>query len=171
MTEPSTDRIQERSKIAELIRDIHVAMLTTVAEDGTLHSRPMATQQMESFEGQLWFLTRADSQKVFEVREDAQVSLTYVETKETFVALSGRASIFRDQQKIDELWKPAHKAWFPEGKEDPEIRVLRVTVEFAEYWHAPSNAVVKNFEILKRAVSGGEGKVGEHGRVEMGKAS
>jgi len=45
-------RDQMIAKVAGLIKDIDIAMMTTEAEDGLLHSRPMATQKTE-FDGTL----------------------------------------------------------------------------------------------------------------------
>ncbi len=147
-------------KIWDLIRDIHVAMLTTTDPDGRLYSRPMATQQ-SAFTGELSYLTQQHSGKVEEIRDNAQVNLTYVDThKSTFVSLSGTATLSRDPARIHELWHPSFTAWFPGGETDPEITVLTVRVEEAEYWDAPSSALVRNFQILKRAVTGGKGQVG-----------
>lgn len=165
-TSNGSDRLAALKKIDGLIKDIRIAMLTTAGPDGTLHSRPMATQKSE-FTGELWFLTRDDSGKVFDIQHDANVSLTYADGKNTFVSLSGRARVSRDQAKIDELWNPMYMAWFPQGKEDPEIRVMRVTVDTAEYWDAPSNAVVRNFQILLAAVTAGHVKVGENEAVTL----
>jgi general stress protein 26 len=77
-------------KIWTLIKDIHIAMLTTADSNGSLYSRPMATQQ-EHFTGELFFLTRAHSGKVDEIRDNSKVNLTYVDTrKNTFVSLAAR---------------------------------------------------------------------------------
>lgn len=165
-TVPVVSREEGIAKIAELIKDIQMAMLTTVSPEGPLHSRPMATQQTP-FEGELLFLTGEDSGKVHEIEDDAEVALTYVAPKHTFLTLSGRASILNDRGLIERLWNPSYKAWFPEGKEDPNIRVLRVVVDQAEYWDAPSNAIVRNVKILARAVTGGKTRVGEHARVTL----
>ena len=154
-------------KIWSLIKDIRFAMLTTADADGALYSRPMATSQKD-FNGELYFLSGRHSGKVEEIREHAQVNLTYVDThKSTFVSLSGTASSSRDQARIDELWHPSFSAWFPGGETDPEITVLTVRVEEAEYWDAPASSLVRNFRILKRAVSGGQGKVGDHERLSV----
>jgi general stress protein 26 len=163
---PVLSREEGIAKISELIKDIQMAMLTTVATDGRLHSRPMATQKAP-FDGELLFLTADDSGKVHESEQEAEVALTYVDPKHTFLTLSGRASITNDRALIEKLWNPTYKAWFPEGKEDPSIRVLRVDVEQAEYWEAPANAVVRNVKILARAVTGGKTPVGEHARVAV----
>ena len=164
--QPVQSREEGIEKIASLIKDIRIAMLTSVGEDGALHSRPMATQE-KPFTGELLFLTREHSGKVNEIRHDAEVNLTYVDAKHTFLTMSGRASIENDRALIDELWNPMYKAWFSEGKEDPEIRILRVSVERAEYWDAPSNALVRHAKILARAVSGGKTPVGEHATVTL----
>jgi general stress protein 26 len=160
------DQAAAQAKINELIKDIRFAMLTTAAPDGTLHSRPMATQKTD-FDGELWFLTREDSGKVCDIDHDTHVSLTYADGKNTFVALTGRAHVSRDAAKIQELWSPLYTAWFPQGKEDPQIRVLRVKVDAAEYWDAPSNALVRNFQILMSAVTAGQVKVGENEAVTL----
>jgi general stress protein 26 len=163
---PILSKEEGTAKIAELIKDIQIAMLTTVAADGPLHSRPMATQQTP-FDGELFFLTGDDSGKVDEIKNDAEVALTYVDPKHTFLSLSGRATILNDRALIEKLWNPTYKAWFPGGKEDPGIRVLRVAVEQAEYWESSSSALVRNVKILARAVTGGKTAVGEHARVAL----
>jgi general stress protein 26 len=156
-------------KLWELIKDIHIAMLTTADSTGALYSRPMATQQTQ-FTGDLWFLTGQHSEKVEEIRADAHVNLTYTDAKNSrFVSLSGRADISKDRAKIDELWNTMYKAWFPNGKDDPEISVLKVHVAEAEYWETPSSAAVRYYRILKRAATGGQSKVGEHEKLIVDK--
>ena len=56
-----------QKKISDLIKGIHIAMLTTIAKDGTMSSRPMAIQD-EPFNGTLWFLTRSTSEKIGEIQ-------------------------------------------------------------------------------------------------------
>lgn len=166
MHEPHTQTEAEQ-KIWSLIKGIHIAMLTTTDPNGSLYSRPMATEQ-EHFTGELFFLTRAHSEKVQEIRDNSQVNLAYVDTHgSTFVSLNGTASLSRDRARIQELWQPSFKAWFPDGENDLEIAVLTVRVEEAEYWDAPSSAIVRNIRILQRAVRGGEGKVGDHARIPL----
>jgi general stress protein 26 len=170
-TAPSADSgvgpADATEKVWSLIKDIHIAMLTTADTSGALYSRPMATQQT-SFTGDLWFLTRQHSDKVEEIRHDAHVNLTYTDPKNSrFVSLSGRAQVGEDRAKIEELWNPIYKAWFPDGVKDPEIRVLKVHVQGAEYWEAPASAIVRYFQILKRAATHGESKVGQHEKLTV----
>jgi general stress protein 26 len=154
-----------RKKIGELIKDVRICMLTTAGSDGSFDSRPMATQETD-FDGTVYFLTRHDSGKVNEIENDAHVSLIYADpSNHNYVAAKGKAQISRDKEKIDELWNPMFKAWFPEGKDDPNIAVLRVEVDEANYWEASSSKLVFGVKYLARAITGGGVDVGEQCKV------
>ena len=129
-------------KLRKMIRSVPVAMLTTVAADGSLRSRPMATRE-EDFDGEIWFFTRFHSPKSDEIQENQKVNVAYVSPKnDRYVSISGTASLVRDPEKVKELWRGELKAWFPEGKKDPELALLKVTVSKAEYWDAAQNRMV-----------------------------
>jgi general stress protein 26 len=141
-------------KLAKLIRGIKYAMLTTAMPDGTLRSRPMATQQAE-FDGTLWFFTYHDSGKVDEIRNDQHVNLGYADPSDNrFVSVSGRATVVRDAAKTKELWTEIHRAWFPKGLDDPNLALLRVDVTDAEYWDGPSTKVAQLAGFVKAVVTG-----------------
>ena len=141
-------------KVRDLIKGIRIAMLTTVDEDGSLRSRPMATQEPE-FDGELWFFTGADTAKADEINRDRRVNASYADPDDNrYVSLSGTARILRDEAKAKELWNPFLKAWFPDGVDDPNLRLLRVTVEKAEYWDAPSSKMVQLAGFLKAIATG-----------------
>jgi general stress protein 26 len=142
MTTETSNREADIARLGAMINDMRVAMLTTATHDGTLHSRPMATQQAE-FDGDLWFFTRSNSGKVEEVQDDQHVNVSYADAGDNrYVSIAGTASIVRDRAKIEELWNPLHQAWFPKGLEDPELALIKVCVEQAAYWDAPSRAMV-----------------------------
>lgn len=141
MADNQAARSEGVRKLGEMIKDIEFAMLTTVDEDGTLRSRPMATQQAE-FDGDLWFFTRASAPKVDEVEHDHRVNLSYSKPEDQrYISVSGTARMMRDRAKIKELWSPALKAWFPKGVDDPDIALLKVSVERAEYWDSSSSTM------------------------------
>lgn len=152
-------------KLASLIKDIRIAMMTTVGEAGMLHSRPMAAQQ-EDFDGELWFFTSSQSHKVEELRRNSRVNISYQDIDhQRYVSVSGTASVVRNRSKFKELWSPAYRAWFPQGIDDPELILLRVDVEQAEYWDSPSSAVVRLVGFLKAVTSGTRYEGGEHGTL------
>jgi general stress protein 26 len=130
------------ARLAKLIKGIKMALLTSVAADGSLHSRPMATLDRD-FDGTLWFFTSAGGRTADEVEEHRQVNVSYaMPEKQHYVSVSGTASLVRDREKITELWNPLFKAWFPRGQEDPDLALLRVDVEQAEYWDAAASSLV-----------------------------
>lgn len=154
-------------KLRELIKDIKYAMLTTTEDDGTLRSRPMATQQSE-FDGDLWFFTSADAPKVHEVEHHQQVNVSYAEPdQQKYVSVSGTAQLVRDRSKIEELWNPLFKAWFTQGLDDPNLALLKVSVDKAEYWDSPSSKVVRLVGFLKSIATGKSiDNLGEHEKIE-----
>ena len=141
-------------KVAELIKDIRIAMLTTVADDGQLHSRPMGAQEVE-FDGTLWFFTRDDSPKAGDIRREHEVNVAFADAhKQSYVSVAGRASVVHDQAKAKELWNPFLKAWFPQGLETPGLALLKVEATSAEYWDAPHGAVVQLLGLAKALATG-----------------
>ena len=141
-------------KLYELIKDVRICMMTTVEPDGSLHSRPMWNQEADEA-GDLWFFTRLSSPKVTEISKDGQVNLGYANpNKNDYVSVSGRAEIVRDRAKIEEKWSPPLKAWFPDGKDDPQIALIRVHPEKGEYWDSPSSTIVHIYGYAKAALTG-----------------
>ena len=154
-------------KLVEMIQGIRIAMLTTAMADGTLRSRPMATQQSE-FDGDLWFFTGAGSPKAHEIEEDAHVNVSYADAdSQRYVSVSGRARVVRDRQKAEELWNPAYKAWFPGGLDDPNLALLKVEVDGAEYWDSPSGAVVHLIGVAKALATGERYQPGENEKLDL----
>ena len=156
-----------QKKIAELVKGIHIAMMTTVAKDGTMSSRPMAVQD-KPFDGTIWFLTRSTSEKIDEVEKDQHVTLSFAEPSSSkYLALKGKASVSEDRAKIHELWNPMYKAWFPKGEDDPEIAVLRVEISEGDYWEASSGKLVMMAKYAFAAATGGKVEMGEAGHVAV----
>ena len=154
----------------DLIKGIKVAMMTTVEEDGSLRSRPMWTHDRD-FDGELWFFTREHSHKVDEVEHDHHVNLSYADpTRERYVSVSGRCRLVRDKEKARELWNPTLKAWFPDGLDDPELALLCVRVERAEYWDTPNSRMVQLVGMVKAALTGETYKPGDNQKLDLGDA-
>jgi general stress protein 26 len=142
------------TKLIDRIKDIKIAMMTTIEPDGTLHSRPMYTHEPEN-SGTLWFFTERDSAKIDEVQQDRHINLGYSKPDDNlYVSISGIASIVNDREKIKELWREPLRSWFPKGSDDPNISLLKVDIQRGEYWDQPSNVLVHAFGYLKAVTTG-----------------
>jgi len=153
-------------KLKDLIEDIDFAMLTTV-NGGQLRSRPMSTQEFD-FDGDLWFFTSDNTHKVDEIERDNRVNVAYAKPEDNvYISVSGQAQLVKDREKIEELWNPILKAWFPKGLDDPTLSLLKVSVEEAEYWDSPSSTIVQLVGFVKALVTGKSADGGDHGKVNL----
>ena len=165
----ATEQSQQIQKLRELIKDIDYCMLTTVDDDGCLRSRPMASNGQIDANGDLWFFTYASSHKVVEVDRQNQVNVSFSDPKkQQYVSLSGTAEIVRDRAKMQQLWKPELKAWFPQELNEPDIALLKVNAEKAEYWDAPAGWVAKTLGFIKAATTGEKAGSGENAKISLG---
>ena len=164
----TTEQDEHLAKLRDMIKDINFAMLTTVDDDGSLRSRPMSANKEVEFDGDLWFFTYASSHKVGEVMIDHQVGVSFSDpNSQRYVSLSGTANLVRDRQKIEELWQPQLKAWFPKGTDEPDIALLKVSVHKAEYWDSPSSPVAHLVGLVKSSVTGKPSPVGENEKLNL----
>jgi general stress protein 26 len=162
-----TATAQDIEKIAKLIKGMDIGMLTTTDEDGSLRSRPMSCNGKVEFDGDIWFFTYGKSHKVEESKKHPQVNVAFSDIKNMkYVSVTGTAQLVRDQAKIDELWLPELKAWFPEGKETPDIALLKVTAHKAEYWDTPNSIIAHTIALFKVA-TGQPVDVGENKKVNL----
>lgn len=162
-----TNHAAEIKKLGEIIHGIKFAMLTTAESDGTLHSRPMTTQEVD-FDGDLWFFTNAHSPKVWETDQHRQVNVSFADpAKNTYLSASGTAILVQDRAKIEELWKPLYKTFFPDGLNDPNLALLKVSVDRAEYWDSASTALGRAFDFAKAYIKKNAGELGDHAKVAL----
>ena len=155
-------------KLTRLVKGIRVAMLTTCAEDGSLHSRPMATCEATK-DGCLWFFTYSDTEKVHEVGENRRVNVTYSDPEsDRYVAITGMAECTSERDKMEKHWSPLLYAWFPQGLDTHNITLLRVSVQRAEYWDPNAGRLSNWVERLRAVVYHTPVFPTKHGRLELG---
>lgn len=123
---------QAVEQVRELIKGIETAMLTTVSEEG-LVSRPMKTQEVE-FDGDLWFLTKKDTDKFHELLHNRQVNVAYA--GKSFVSIRGEAELVDDPGKLKQFWSPAYEKVLDTTPDDPNLILIKVKADAAEYWDA-----------------------------------
>ena len=162
---PPADKLD---RLYELIEDIEVALLTTRRADGSLVSRPMATQRRADG-AHFWFVAAGASRKVREIAADSNVNLSYhKERTREWISVSGRARVSRDRAKIRELYEPTWKVWFPErgakedgGPEDPRMVLIAVDARAAHFMTAEKATPTVLFEAVRTRTAGERANVGE----------
>lgn len=157
---------ESRQKLREMIDDMRFAMFTTAGPGGALHSRPMTVQkdpQAPRDATHLWFFMSRDSEPVTELTRSPMANVSLSDTdKDTYVSISGRAQIIEDMAIKVRLWSKMNEAWFPRGVEDPDLALVRVEIEEAEYWNVAESKLMQIFKIAKAALSNGRPDLGEH---------
>ena len=164
----ATDR---DDKLQELLKDFDSAMLVTRTVAGELRSRPMAVADVE-LGGVLWFVTERHSGKIEEIARDSHVNVA-MQGKMKFVSISGTAAAVDDPRKVAELWNETWKVWFPGGKTDPTLILLKVQGDAGEYWDNSGTSGIKYLIEAGKAYLSGEkpreveGDPKVHGKVAM----
>ena len=162
-----TEQKQNIEKYKALVDEIKIASLVTNTEKDGLRGRPMSTAAVDA-DGSIWFFTNQFTEKVEEINSNDSVLLTYTSlSANAYVMINGSAEVVYDRGKMQSLWNPALKAWFPEGLDDPQMKLLKVDPKEVEYWNGSSSKVVFAFQVLKAMVKGETYKDGEHDKISM----
>jgi general stress protein 26 len=144
-TVPQTAETQNVAhRLIDLMKDFRVAMLVTqelapALSDPTnsalqrqLRSRPMAIAEV-SASNTICFSTSMTSAKIEEIRKHPDVLVT-MQSATSYVSIGGRCVLSQDPAEISRLWNESWRIWFPTGKDDPELVLIRVPVETGEFW-------------------------------------
>lgn len=154
----------------DLIKDTRFCMLAHRHTDGTLHSHPLTTQNKDLGEdGRLYFFVSRSSEVGQRLQQDGNVNLAYANVdKDTWVSITGTARISEDMQKKKELFNVMAKAWFPGGVDDPNLELVEVKIEEAEYWNVKENKLLQLLKMGKAAATGTRPRgMGEHAEVHF----
>lgn len=118
-------------RFEELLQRFDQAMLVSVAEEGSLHARPMAIAESDG--AVLRFATSNRSAKAAEIALRPGVAVV-MQGNGAYLSISGAARLLDDRDRIRLLWQAAWKPWFPEGPDDPALVLIEVDPARAEYW-------------------------------------
>jgi general stress protein 26 len=162
-----TQRSSDLRRLRELLAGRQTALFTTVAGDGSLVSRPMALREVDA-EGQLWFITRDGSGKARESRFNHHVNAGFApEGDETWISVSGLATLLYDPAQVARLWSPAMQVFFPDGPTDPDLCLIRLEPGRVDYWRGPDGLVGKALYFAMAAVTGDPHVLSENARMDL----
>lgn len=126
--------------LAEKMRDIDYAMLSTHGDDGQIGARPMSNNRDVAYGGDSYYFTTADTLMVRDIERDPRVGLSFqgktgmLHQRPFFIAVEGRADLIRDRSTFEEHWNPDLESWFEEGADTPGLVMIKVHAERAHYW-------------------------------------
>jgi general stress protein 26 len=162
--------LEERDHLWSLIKDIRFAMFTARDSSGSLYSRPMTTQNKAIDEdSSLWFFMSARSEPVSDLTNEPEVNIAYADPDaDSYVSVSGTATIANNPAKKQQLWSKMAEAWFPGGVDDPDLALIQVRITHASYWDVKESKLVQLFKMAKAAVTGKPPtNMGEHADVRL----
>lgn len=131
-----------RNHLHDVVNDFDVAMLVTHTAYA-MHARPMAVVCLDDGIG-AYLVTDINSLKVDEIDANPSALLTFQSARK-FASVRGELTVLHDRQLIEKMWKEAWKVWFPDGKSDPNIALLKFTAHEGEYW---DNAGMKGLKYV-----------------------
>lgn len=153
--------------LKEMAESVRTCMFTTFSSKNEFGCRPMGTAKIED-DGSIWFFTNEYSLKSKEISKDNNVVLAYSDpSKNTYLSVNGKAELIDDMVRKEAYWSIFIKAWFPQGIEDPNLILIKVSPEHAEYWDSSSSKAVVLFGILKAVVTGDTPDLGKHDTIEF----
>ncbi len=159
-----SDNHTPHEKLWELIKDIRFGMFTHRHANGMLHAHPLTTQNKSIDEnGTLYFFVSRKSELGQRLQADGNVNVAYADPgKDSYVSVSGQAVVSEDMATKERLFNALAKAWFPGGATDPDLELVQLNIQHAEYWDVHESKMTQLFKMAKSAVSGTPPKMGDH---------
>ncbi len=99
-------------------------------DDGQ-HSEPMTAQLDDDQPNTLFFFAGKDNRAA---KGGAAMAQFVGKGHDFFACLAGTVTQDNDRAEIDKLWNKQVEAWFPAGKDDPNLALLRFDIDSAELW-------------------------------------
>lgn len=155
-------------KLKSLVSDINICLFcTNLKTDDGATCRPMSAQHVCD-QGNIWFFSEKNSDKNREIALNKNVQLFFAHPgKGSYLIVSGAAEIIIDKEKTEELWSPVVKAWFPGGKDDPNLSIIKVKPTTAYYWDTDGNRMVNFIKIAAAMTTGSEVNIGSQGELTV----
>ena len=124
------------------------------------HSEPLTAQLDEDQVDTLFFFIGKDNR----LAKGGDAMVQFVSKgQDYFACLAGSAQVTNDRAMIDKLWSNQVEAWFPGGKSDPNLALLRFDIDSAELWESDMSLSGKLKMLFGGQIKSGE--AGSHAKV------
>ena len=154
-------------RLKEIVEHQRACMMITQPQQTTPHSRPMSVAEVDAA-GNFWFITLQHSDKCIDLKTDPHVHLYFANPKsQEFLSIFGHGEVVDDPARVKKLWNPIAKAWVPEGSDNPDLRLLKVTPEDGHYWDTKDGAWVAGMKIFLSAFGLPVDDGGQEGKLRV----
>lgn len=155
-------------KLKSLVDDIMICLFcTNLKTDDGATCRPMTAIKVCD-QGNIWFYSEKNSDKNKAIVTDKNVQLFFSHpAKGSYLIVNGVAEIILDKTTIEELWTPAAKIWFKEGKDDPTISIIKVKPTSAYYWDTDGNRMINILKMVASVITGTNLISGKEGAIKI----
>lgn len=152
-------------KFKEIVDHQSICMMVTDLKADMAKSRPMSVAEVDD-NGDFWFLTLRTSSKYMELAKDPRTDLYFANpSHQEFLSVNGTVEFSNDRERIKDLFSKWVEAWVPEGAEDPDLRLMKVTPEDGYYWDTKNGKILAGIKILAAMVTGSKDDGGVEGSL------
>lgn len=128
------------SDLADKMRGIDIAILSTKSGDGEIANRPMSNNADVDYDGNSYYFTSGTSRVVSDIERNNHVSLSFsgnpglISGNDFYLAVEGRAELIRDKKVLEEHWNSDLDRWFEKGVDTPDLVMIKVHATRIKYW-------------------------------------
>lgn len=149
----------------QFVRELKSSPFVMIGLDDTPdHSQPMTAQLLDDDMHCWWFFTSRTNRLSIGGPAMAQF---VAKGHDFFACVHGSLSEDNDREMIDKLWSNQVAAWFPGGKDDPDLLLLRYDLESGEMWKADAGLVSAVTQVFGGLLGQTEEPDAEHAEMPL----
>jgi general stress protein 26 len=132
------------------------------------HFQPM-TAFVEPEGGLIWFFTSITSDLARKAGDGGKAMfVVQAKDQDLQACIGGRLSVDHDAARIDKYWNAIVAAWYPSGKDDPSLTLLRLDCDDAQVWLNEAGPVKFAWEIARANATGRRPDLGQQAKLNLG---
>lgn len=139
--------------VAEKLRDVDIVMLTTAVGGDKLVSHPMTIQGVTD-DADVWFFVGLEGDQAGALSDGSAVNIS-IAAAGSWLSVAGHAEFVDDHAKVQELWNDSAEGYFPDGPSDPNLGLLLVRTDSAQFWGLPGGRIAGAAHMVKAMITKG----------------
>lgn len=155
-------------KLIQMVDGIKFCFFATDLKNENDRSSTVMTAQFVDQEGAIWFFSGLDSDRNRDITTHKKVHLYFSSPeKNSYLSVSGQATIVTDKDKIAKLWNPLLQVWFKDGVDDTNISLLKIVPKKAHYWDSENQKMINFFKVIAPTITGNNAIETTEGQIEI----